>query len=101
MAGDISTGTTNLANLTIGGGGFGTGGFGGNQGGGNSNNTAYGNLDLRTNRANFSMATLGTDSGRTLGQLTIVFAASGISLMYSSGKTSYVIGGSATSAAQG
>lgn len=100
MAGDLSTGTTILSNLVIGGGGFATGGFGGNQGGGNSNATAYGQLDLRLNRATLSVATLASASGMTLGNLRVVFQASGISLMYSSGGTVYTIGGSATSAVQ-
>jgi hypothetical protein len=60
-----------------------------------------GSADFRTNAVILSLATSANDSGRTIGQITLVFAASGISLMYSSGKTTYTIGGSAVSAAQG
>ena len=39
-------------------------------------------------------------SGMTVGQLRIVFAASGVSLMYSSGESEYIVGQSAVSLAQ-
>jgi hypothetical protein len=99
MAGDLSTGTTIIANLTIGGGGFGFGGFGGAIGGGNSNATQYGQLDLRTNRAAFSMHTFTAFSGMTTGNVRFVLQSSGMSILISSGKSVYDIG-SATSAAQ-
>ena len=59
-----------------------------------------GTLDLFTNANALSMATVANTSGMTIGQLRIVFAASGISLIYSSGATQYTIGGSSTSLAQ-
>ena len=59
-----------------------------------------GGFDLRTNTNIISMHTLANDSGRTIGELSLVFAASGMSLMFSSGKTSYTIAASAVSAAQ-
>ncbi len=99
MAGDLSTGTTRLSNVEIGAGGFGTGGFGGAIGGGNSNATQYGHLDLRTNRATFSMHTFTAFSGMTIGNVRFVLQSSGMSLLISSGKSVYDIG-SATSAAQ-
>jgi hypothetical protein len=100
MAGDLSTGTTIIANLTVGGGGFGFGGFGGAVGGGNSNATAYGRLDLKTNRAVLSMWTRGVTSGMTAGDLRLVLQASGLSLIYSSGASIYDLGVSNTSAVQ-
>lgn len=57
-------------------------------------------LDLRTNSVVLSMATVANASSMTIGQLRLVFAASGISLVYSSGASTYIIGGSATSGAQ-
>ena len=59
-----------------------------------------GSLDLRTNTVVISLDTRANASSMTIGQLRIVFAASGISLMYSSGATSYLIAGSTTSAVQ-
>ncbi|SRR5258705_5664725 len=59
-----------------------------------------GGIDFRTNSNILSMKTLANDSGRTIGELSLVFANSGMSLMYSSGKTTYTIGASAVSAAQ-
>lgn len=47
-----------------------------------------------------SMNTLAAASGMTTGQLRVVFQASGISLLYSSGKTSYVLSQSSQSVAQ-
>lgn len=55
--------------------------------------------DLRTNLVRLSYATEANVSGLTTGMLGIVFAASGISLIYSSGKSVYVVGQSAQSAA--
>ncbi len=57
-------------------------------------------FDLRSGGAILSMATSANASGLTTGQLSLVFLASGISLVYSSGKSTYVIGQSAQSAAQ-
>ena len=56
-------------------------------------------VDLRTNAVRLSYATEANVSGLTAGMLGIVFAASGISLIYSSGKTVYVLGQSSQSAA--
>ena len=47
-----------------------------------------------------SVSTGANSSSMTNKELRVVFAASGISLVYSSGATTYIIGGSATSAAQ-
>lgn len=60
-----------------------------------------GAMDLRTNTVVVSLDTRASSDGMTIGQLRLVFAASGISLVYSSGATVYTIGGSAVSAAQG
>lgn len=57
-------------------------------------------LDLRTNSAVISMATVANSNGMSIGQLRLVFAASGVSLVYSSGSTVYTVGASAVSAAQ-
>lgn len=57
-------------------------------------------LDLRTNSVVISMVTAANASGMTTGQLRLVFLASGISLVFSSGASSYVIGQSTQSAAQ-
>lgn len=57
-------------------------------------------LDLRTNTVVLSLDTRANASGMTTGQLRIVFQASGISLLYSSGATQYTIAGSAVSLAQ-
>ena len=56
--------------------------------------------DFRTNSVILSMATSANASTMTTGQLRLVFLASGISLVYSSGASSYVIGQSTQSAAQ-
>lgn len=58
-------------------------------------------LDLRTNSAVISMVTVANTTGMTIGQLRLVFQASGVSLMYSSGATVYTVGASAVSAVQG
>ena len=47
-----------------------------------------------------SIATQANASGMTVGQLRVVFAASGISLMFSSGESSYIIASSTVSVAQ-
>ncbi len=47
-----------------------------------------------------SVETQANASGMTTGQLRLVFAASGVSLMYSSGETSYTVGVSTVSVAQ-
>lgn len=57
-------------------------------------------LEVNTSGVSASMLTVATASGMTIGQLKVVFAASGISLMYSSGKSSYVLGQSTQSALQ-
>lgn len=57
-------------------------------------------LDLRTNAVLISTHTLADPSTLTIGQLGIIFAASGMSLVFCSGKTVYTIGASAVSAAQ-
>ena len=57
-------------------------------------------LDLRTNLVVLSMDTRANASAMTTGQLRLIFAASGISLLYSSGATQYTIAGSSTSLAQ-
>jgi hypothetical protein len=59
-----------------------------------------GSLDLRTNSVVLSMATAADSSGLTIGQLRLVFLASGISLIYGSGKSYYIVGQSAVSAVQ-
>ena len=106
MAGNLSDGTTVLSNLSIGGINSNAAGFGRLSVASVIQVVAgptlsKGSLDLFSNSVTLSMATAANSSGRTLGQLTLVFAASGISLMYSSGKSEYIIGGSATSGAQG
>lgn len=57
-------------------------------------------LNLRTNSAVISVVTNADTSGMTTGELRFVFAASGMSLMFSSGATVYTIGASAVSAVQ-
>lgn len=57
-------------------------------------------FDWFTNSVTWSWNTNANASGMTTGNLRIVFQPSGISLMYSSGKTSYVLGSSTQSAAQ-
>ena len=59
-----------------------------------------GTLNLFTNANRLSMATGADATGLNIGELKVVFAASGISLIYSSGASYYIIGGSSTSAAQ-
>lgn len=85
MAGNISGQTTNLSSLAI--------------GALNSNNTTVGFLDLATNMAVMSMQTRANFSGMTTNQVRVVFATSGLSIVWSSGKSVYDVG-SATSAAQ-
>lgn len=107
MAGNLSDGTTVfLSSVSIGGTNSNGAGFGQlsvastiQLVGGPT--LSKGSLDLRSNSVILSMATAANSSGRTIGQLTIVFAASGISLMYSSGKSEYILAGSAVSGAQG
>ena len=86
MAGNLSLSTTNLTNVAI--------------GTLNSNNTTVGALDLRTFMAKLSMQTYGSASGMTTGEVRIVQQASGLSILYSSGATTYTLGASATSVAQ-
>lgn len=59
-----------------------------------------GSLDLRTNTVVVSLDTRASASGMTTGELRIVFLSSGISLVYSSGRSSYVLGQSTQSALQ-
>ena len=56
--------------------------------------------DFRTNLVVLSLDTRANASAMTTGQLRLVFQASGISLMYSSGKTQYTVAESATSLGQ-
>ena len=56
--------------------------------------------DFRTNSVILSMITSANASTMTTGQLRLVFLASGISLVYSSGASTYVIGQSTQSVAQ-
>lgn len=53
-----------------------------------------------TGAVKWSWSTNANASGMTTGEIRIVHAASGFSLMYSSGATSYTLGASAVSAAQ-
>ncbi len=56
---------------------------------------------LSTTDSDFlSVQSAANASGMTTGQLRLVFAASGVSLMYSSGETSYTVGVSTVSVAQ-
>lgn len=57
-------------------------------------------MDLRTNTVVVSLDTRANSDGMSIGQLRLVFLASGISLVYSSGSSVYVVGQSAQSAAQ-
>ena len=57
-------------------------------------------VDGFTNVTKLSLTTFSSAAGMTAGELRIVFQASGITLMYSSGATQYTIAGSATSLAQ-
>lgn len=56
--------------------------------------------EASTSGLSFSMTTAASASGMTLRQVWIALQASGISLMYSSGATSYVLGQSSQSAVQ-
>lgn len=58
-----------------------------------------GSVDLFTNSVRFSINTRAVTSGMSIGELAVVLQASGSSLVYSSGRTMYIIN-SATSAAQ-
>ncbi len=107
MAGELSTGTTVIANLKIGGGpgttsfaGFGGASGGGGPKAGGGSGATYGRLDLMSNQATMSMWTATSASGMTVGDLRILLQASGISLVYSSGKSLYDLGVSNTSAVQ-
>src|SRR3990167_6247130 len=51
-----------------------------------------GTLDLRTNSIRLSMVTAAAPTGLSIGELRVVFAASGISLVFSSGASYYIIG---------
>jgi len=62
---------------------------------------SYGTLNLFTQGVRLSIATAANSNGLNIGELKVVFAASGISLVYSSGASVYIIGGSATSGVQG
>jgi len=57
-------------------------------------------VDGFTNVTKLSLTTFSSAAGMVAGELRIVFQASGITLMYSSGVTQYTIAGSATSLAQ-
>ena len=57
-------------------------------------------FDWRTGAVKWSWDTRPDASGMTTGELALVFLASGVSLVYSSGASSYVIGQSSQSAAQ-
>lgn len=48
----------------------------------------------------YSMQTFTDASGQTIGQWGFIFQASGISIFYSSGKSTYYFGGSTISGAQ-
>lgn len=61
---------------------------------------SYGTLNLYTQSVRLSKRTVADATGLNIGELAVVFAASGISLIYSSGASYYIVGGSATSAAQ-
>ena len=61
---------------------------------------SYGTLNLYTQSNRLSIRTGADATGLNIGELKVVFAASGISLIYSSGASYYIVGGSATSAAQ-
>ena len=61
---------------------------------------SYGTFNLFTSGARFSVASYANASGMLPGELRVVFQASGISLLWSSGVTQYTIGGSSTSLAQ-
>lgn len=57
-------------------------------------------FDWRTGSVKWSWVTNANTSGMTTGEIRIVHAASGFSLMFSSGATTYTLGASAVSAAQ-
>jgi hypothetical protein len=57
-------------------------------------------MEINTSGVSLSMTTAASASGMTTRQLRLVFGASGISLVYSSGKTEYVVGQSSQSGAQ-
>lgn len=57
-------------------------------------------VDGFTNVTKLSLTTFASAAGMVAGELRIVFQASGITLMYSSGATQYTIAGSSTSLAQ-
>lgn len=57
-------------------------------------------LNLRTGSVRVSWHTNANSNGLSIGELAIVFATSGISLVYSSGASVYVLGQSSQSAAQ-
>ena len=57
-------------------------------------------LNLRTGAVKVSWDTRANATGMSIGELAIVFQASGISLMFSSGASSYVLGQSTQSVAQ-
>ena len=59
-----------------------------------------GTFNLFTNAVRLSVGTNADATAMNIGELRLVFAASGISLMYSSGASVYIIGGSSTSGAQ-
>ena len=59
-----------------------------------------GSLDLRTNTVVVSLDTRSRPNGLAAGQLRLTFQASGISLIYGSGTSYYVIGQSASSQTQ-
>ena len=57
-------------------------------------------LNLRTGSVKVSWDTRANATGMSIGELAVVFQASGISLMFSSGASSYVLGQSTQSVAQ-
>lgn len=57
-------------------------------------------VDVRTNAGAISVASFATTGGMTIGQLRVVFAASGVSLIFSSGVSTYIVAGSAVSGTQ-
>lgn len=60
---------------------------------------SYGTFDLHTQSVRLSLATVADASSSVAGELLLVFQASGLSLIYSSGDTIYSITSSALSAA--
>jgi len=61
---------------------------------------SYGTLNLFTGAARLSLVTLANANGMVLGQIALIFQASGVSWAYSSGATTYFFGGSTLSAVQ-